>query len=129
MIRQQTTQAPITALYCRLSRDDELQGESNSISNQKRILESYAREHSLMPYQFFVDDGWSGANFQRPGFTEMMDAVESGAVKTVVTKRPLQVGTELSASGPIYRNYLSKERRPLSSPSMTAWTAPRATTT
>lgn len=55
MIRQQTTQAPITALYCRLSRDDELQGESNSISNQKRILESYAREHSLMPYQFFVD--------------------------------------------------------------------------
>lgn len=86
MIRQQTMQAPITALYCRLSRDDELQGESNSISNQKRILESYAREHSLMPYQFFVDDGWSGANFQRPGFTEMMDAVESGAVKTVVTK-------------------------------------------
>ena len=53
----------ITAGYCRLSRDDELQGESNSISNQKRILESYAREHSLMPYQFFVDDGWSGANF------------------------------------------------------------------
>ena len=96
MIRQQTTQAPITALYCRLSRDDELQGESNSISNQKRILESYAREHSLMPYQFFVDDGWSGANFQRPGFTEMMDAVESGAVKTVVTK-------DLSRLG---RNYL-----------------------
>ena len=99
MLRQQPMQAPITALYCRLSRDDELQGESNSISNQKRILESYAREHSLMPYQFFVDDGWSGANFQRPGFTEMMDAVESGA--------------ELSASGPIYRNYLPKERRPL----------------
>ena len=96
MIRQQTTQAPITALYCRLSRDDELQGESNSISNQKHILEAYAREHSLMPYQFFVDDGWSGANFERPGFTEMMDAVESGAVKTVVTK-------DLSRLG---RNYL-----------------------
>ena len=56
MLRQQPMQAPITALYCRLSRDDELQGESNSISNQKRILESYAREHSLMPYQFFVDE-------------------------------------------------------------------------
>ena len=55
MLRQQPMQAPITALYCRLSRDDELQGESNSISNQKRILESYAREHSLMPYQFFVE--------------------------------------------------------------------------
>ena len=55
MLRQQTTQAPITALYCRLSRDDELQGESNSISNQKRILETYAKEHNLVPYQFFVD--------------------------------------------------------------------------
>ena len=55
MLRQQPMHAPITALYCRLSRDDELQGESNSISNQKRILESYAREHSLMPYQFFVE--------------------------------------------------------------------------
>lgn len=58
MLRQQPMQAPITALYCRLSRDDELQGESNSISNQKRILESYAREHSLMPYQFsWMTDG------------------------------------------------------------------------
>lgn len=53
MLRQQ---APITALYCRLSRDDELQGESNSVSNQKRILETYAKEHGLIPYQFFVDD-------------------------------------------------------------------------
>ena len=56
MLRQQTTPTPITALYCRLSRDDELQGESNSISNQKRILETYAKEHNLVPYQFFVDD-------------------------------------------------------------------------
>lgn len=62
MLRQQTT-APITALYCRLSRDDEIAGESNSVSNQKRILETYAKEHGLIPYQFFVDDGWSGANF------------------------------------------------------------------
>ena len=86
MLRQQPIQAPITALYCRLSRDDELQGPSNSIQNQRRILESYAREHNLMPYQFFVDDGWSGANFQRPGFTEMMEGVENGEIKTVVTK-------------------------------------------
>ena len=52
---QQTAQAPITALYCRLSRDDELQGPSNSIQNQQRILETYAREHGLMPYTFFID--------------------------------------------------------------------------
>lgn len=62
MFRQQTT-TPITALYCRLSHDDERAGESLSIENQKRILEAYARDHSLVPYTFFVDDGWSGANF------------------------------------------------------------------
>ena len=56
MIRQ-TTQTPVTALYARLSKDDELQGESNSISNQKRILETYARDNGFMNYRFFVDDG------------------------------------------------------------------------
>ena len=95
MIRQQIS-APITALYCRLSRDDELQGPSNSIQNQKRILESYARDHGLVPYQFFVDDGWSGANFDRPGFAEMIERVENGEIKTVITK-------DLSRLG---RNYL-----------------------
>ena len=55
MLKQQTPKAPITALYCRLSHDDELKGESNSISNQKKILESYAREHGMMNYRFFVD--------------------------------------------------------------------------
>ena len=96
MLRQQPTQVPITALYCRLSRDDELQGPSNSIQNQRKILENYAREHNLLPYQVIVDDGWSGANFQRPGFTKMMEGVESGEIKTVVTK-------DLSRLG---RNYL-----------------------
>ena len=95
MLRQQTT-TPITALYCRLSRDDELQGPSNSILNQKRILEAYAREHNLAPYSFFVDDGWSGANFDRPGFTDMIERVENGEIKTVITK-------DLSRLG---RNYL-----------------------
>lgn len=85
-MRQQTTVAPITALYCRLSRDDELQGESNSISNQKRILETFAREQGFRNCKFFVDDGWSGANFDRPSFTEMMEGVENGEIKTVVTK-------------------------------------------
>ena len=96
MLRQQTSQAPITALYCRLSRDDELQGESNSISNQKRILETYCRDHNLLNWQFFVDDGWSGASFERPGFQKMLEGVENGEIKTVVTK-------DLSRLG---RNYL-----------------------
>ena len=96
MLRQQTSGAPITALYCRLSRDDELQGESNSISNQRRMLESYCRDHGLKNCQYFVDDGWSGANFDRPGFQRMLEGVENGEIKTVVTK-------DLSRLG---RNYL-----------------------
>ena len=94
MLRQQTQS--ITALYPRLSRDDELTGESNSISNQKRILETCARDNEFLNCRFFVDDGWSGANFQRPGFMEMMDCVENGEVKCVITK-------DLSRMG---RNYL-----------------------
>ena len=82
--------------YARLSKDDEQQGESLSIENQKRILETYARDNGFLNCRFFVDDGWSGANFQRPGFMEMMDCVENGEVKCVITK-------DLSRMG---RNYL-----------------------
>lgn len=96
MLRQATQKTPITALYARLSKDDEQQGESLSIENQKRILETYARDNGFLNCRFFVDDGWSGANFQRPGFMEMMDCVENGEVKCVITK-------DLSRMG---RNYL-----------------------
>ena len=96
MLRQATQKTPITALYARLSKDDEQQGESLSIENQKRILETFARDNGFLNCRFFVDDGWSGANFQRPGFMEMMDCVESGEVKCVITK-------DLSRMG---RNYL-----------------------
>ena len=96
MLRQATPKTPITALYARLSKDDEQQGESLSIENQKRILETFARDNGFLNCRFFVDDGWSGANFQRPGFMEMMDCVESGEVKCVITK-------DLSRMG---RNYL-----------------------
>ena len=73
MIRQSDR---ITALYCRLSRDDELQGESNSIVNQKRILQAYAEENQFFNCEFFIDDGYSGTNFDRPGYRKMMDLVE-----------------------------------------------------
>ena len=96
MLRQATQKTPITALYAGLSKDDEQQGESLSIENQKRILETFARDNGFLNCRFFVDDGWSGANFQRPGFMEMMDCVESGEVKCVITK-------DLSRMG---RNYL-----------------------
>ena len=96
MLRQATYTTPVTALYARLSKDDEQQGPSLSIENQKRILETFARDNGFLNCRFFVDDGWSGANFQRPGFMEMMDCVESGEVKCVITK-------DLSRMG---RNYL-----------------------
>ena len=79
MLRQ-TTRNLITALYPRLSHEDELQGESNSISNQKRILETYAKQNGFSNLQWYTDDGYSGANFQRPGFQAMLADIEAGKV-------------------------------------------------
>ena len=85
MLRQ-TTQQLITALYPRLSHEDELQGESNSISNQKMYLEEYARQHGLRNIRHFSDDGYSGTNFNRPGFTALLEEIEAGNVATLVVK-------------------------------------------
>ena len=79
MLRQ-ATQNLITALYPRLSHEDELQGESNSISNQKRILETYAKQNGFTNLRWYTDDGFSGANFQRPGFQAMLADIEAGKV-------------------------------------------------
>ena len=76
----------ITALYCRLSRDDEQDGLSGSIKNQKALLKEYARKHSFKHLQFFVDDGYSGTSFDRPSFREMEQLIESGKVGTVIVK-------------------------------------------
>lgn len=77
----------ITALYCRLSRDDESQGDSNSIVNQKAYLSRYAKEHSFRNTEFFVDDGYTGANFQRPDWQRMMALVEDGKIGTIIMSR------------------------------------------
>ena len=74
----------ITALYCRLSRDDELQGDSNSIVNQKAILSKYAKENGFKNTLFFVDDGYSGANFDRPSWNELVEKIENGEVATLI---------------------------------------------
>ena len=95
MLRQ-TTQTLITALYPRLSHEDELAGESNSISNQKRILETYARQNGFSNLKWYTDDGYSGANFQRPGFQAMLADIEAGKVGTVIVKDMSRLG----------RNYL-----------------------
>ena len=84
----------ITALYCRLSQDDNVDGESNSISNQKEILMTYAKKNGYLHPQFFVDDGISGTTFYRPGFQEMEKLIESGKVSTVVVKDLSRFGRE-----------------------------------
>lgn len=75
-----------TALYERLSRDDEMQGESNSIVNQKRYLEEYAQAQSFKNIRHFTDDGYSGTNFKRPGFQKMIAAIEAGEIDVVCVK-------------------------------------------
>lgn len=76
----------ITALYARLSQEDALDGDSNSIVNQKKILLRYAQDNNLPNPTFFIDDGVSGVTFDRPGWNEMIRLVEIGKVKTVIVK-------------------------------------------
>ena len=76
----------ITALYERLSRDDDLNGESNSITNQKKYLEDYARRNGFENIRHFTDDGFSGVNFNRPGFQALIKEVEAGNVGTLIVK-------------------------------------------
>ena len=82
----------ITALYCRLSRDDELSGESNSIKNQKLILSKYAEDNKFQNIKFFVDDGYSGTTFTRPAFMEMMELAEQGNIGTIIVKDHSRLG-------------------------------------
>ena len=86
----------ITALYERLSRDDDLNGESNSITNQKKYLEDYARRNGFTNIRHFTDDGFSGVNFNRPSFQELIKEVEAGNVATIIVKDMSRLG----------RNYL-----------------------
>ena len=81
-----------TALYCRLSRDDELSGESNSITNQKSILSKYAKENNFQNIKFFVDDGYSGTTFTRPAFMEIMELAEQGKIGTIIVKDHSRLG-------------------------------------
>lgn len=84
----------ITALYERLSRDDELEGESNSIVNQKKILEEYASKNNLTNIIHFTDDGISGTQFDRPGFMEMMNGVNSGNIGCIIVKDMSRLGRD-----------------------------------
>lgn len=88
----QSNNEKITALYCRLSRDDEQLGESNSIKNQKSILSKYAKDNHFINTQFFVDDGYSGTSFTRPAFMELMELAGQGKIETIIVKDHSRLG-------------------------------------
>ena len=118
----------ITALYCRLSQEDANEGDSNSIAHQIEILKKYAKDHNITRYKVYKDDGFSGKNFNRPGFQEMLSDIENGLVSTVIVKDISRFGRNYIEVG----MYTESAFRSLTcglSPSMTAWTASVRTTT
>ena len=93
------TEGKITALYERLSRDDDLTGDSSSIVNQKRYLESYAEQHGFTNIRHYTDDGWSGGNFDRPDWKRLVADIEAGKVSTVLVKDMSRVGRNYLQTG------------------------------
>ena len=100
--------AKLTILYQRLSKDDEQSGESNSITNQRRLLEEYTERNGFTNCVSIADDGYSGTNFQRPGWTELMEKVEAGEVSTILVKTMDRIGRDYLRVG-LFREEI-KER-------------------
>ncbi len=98
----------VTALYERLSRDDDMEGESNSITNQKSFLEAYAQEHGFTNCRHYTDDGYSGGDFDRPGWQQMIVDIEAGIVKTVLVKDMSRVGRNYVETGFYTEVYFAK---------------------
>ena len=97
----------VTALYARLSKDDDLVGDSNSIVHQKEILAKYAKEHGFTNIEFYVDDGFSGTNFNRPDFQRMMANAEEGKISTVIVKDMSRFGRDYIMVGYYTEIYFS----------------------
>ena len=122
MKNRQPDQTKITALYSRLSRDDELAGESNSITNQKAMLAEYAAKNGFTNIRHFSDDGFSGVNFERPAWKEMIAEIEAGRVSAVLAKDMSRVGREYLQTG-FYTESFSGKRASALSPLRTTSTA------
>ena len=104
-------EAQITALYCRLSVDDDRAEESNPITNQKQILADYARRNGYKNTQFFVDDGVSGTTFQRDGFQQMQKMVEDGLIGTIIAKDLSRFGRDLIPTPTAYFRSIGRKSR------------------
>ena len=97
--KKKTEQIGITALYCRLSRDDGTECDSNSIANQKRLLSLKAKEMGLSNTKYYVDDGYTGTNFNRPGFQQMLSDIDMGYVSAVMVKDLSRLGRDYVSVG------------------------------
>ena len=122
MSRKKQVYEKITALYCRISLDDGGDNESMSISNQKIMLRDFAEKHGMFQYEYYVDDGYTGRNFNRPAFQRMIADIEAGKIGCVITKDLSRlVGTILKLAA-ISKSF-SQNTMYAISPSRTAWTA------
>ena len=120
--QQGTQDEGITALYERLSQEDKLEGESNSIANQKKILERYCREHGYTAIRHYdEDDGYSGTNFNRPGFQRMLADIKAGKIKRVIVKDMSRFGRDYLQVG-FYTDILFPDFGVHFIASMTEWT-------
>ncbi len=99
----------ITALYERLSRDDDLVGESNSIVNQKAMLENYARENGFENFEHYTDDGWSGDNFERPDWKRLIADIEAGKIGCIIAKDMSRIGRDYLQVG-FYTEVMFREK-------------------
>ena len=97
----------VTALYCRLSKDDGSNSESLSIRTQKSMLMEYATRNGFGNCQYYVDDGYSGTNSDRPAFQELLDDIREGKVASVITQRPVPTWTQPHRNRNVYGNLLS----------------------
>ena len=104
-MKKQTEKDKLTALYERLSHDDERAGESVSIENQKRILEDYARKNGFTNIRHFTDDGIRGTTFKRPGLDAMLDEIRAGNVATVIIKDQSRIGRDVVEVGLLKRTF------------------------
>lgn len=115
----------ITALYCRLSQEDDLRGESNSILNQKAILKKYADDHNFPNTMYFVDDGYSGTNFTRPDWQRLLGLIDEDKIGIIIVKDMSRLGRDYLQVG-MTRRWCSRPTISGLLPSTTAWTVSTA---
>ena len=104
-MRRQLGGAYQAALYIRLSKEDEKEGPSESVSNQQSLLEAFVRQHQLSVYDTYIDDGWSGTNFDRPAFQRMIRDIEAKRVNLVITKDLSRLGRDYILTGHYMERY------------------------